>query len=152
MSFNVVINSRNKFGGSDDTDQTYALDWSFMPDGDYDMTFSFRTETKNLDYNKDVQAIECPDLAVFNCYKAADTATAQTSATIGVVKLADPRKDYNDTARMYCYADFKDNPPIRVAKPKANFFTVRLIDATGAVLSENPGNYTLILHFEKVAS
>ena len=150
MSFNVVINSSDKFSGSDDINQVYALDWSFMQEGEYDMTFSFRTETKNFDYDQDVQAIDCPDLTVFNSYKAGDSVTAQTSSVIGKVKLADVRKDYNDLAKMYGYADFKDNPPVRVSKPKANFFAVRLLDVTGAVLTENPGNYVLILHFEKI--
>ena len=42
MSFNVVIDSNDKFSGTNIVNYKYALDWSFLEQSeDYDLTFSF---------------------------------------------------------------------------------------------------------------
>ena len=150
MSFNVVLNSTNYFSQVNGIhEQQYAIDWSFMPDGEYDMTFSFHSASPvgpNF-----INAVELPDLTVFNSYKAADKITANNSHVIGTIRLFWNAKILTaQTITATCRASPSDNPPIRCSKPKANIFAVRLLGDDLAIQSGPVGHYTLILHFEKV--
>ena len=149
MSFNVVLNSSNYFGGTTNHERTYAIDWSFMEEGQYDLTFSFHSASAagpNF-----INAIELPDLTVFNSYQAADTTTANNSHIIGTTRLFwNAKVTSTMTISASCRASPSDNPPIRCGKPKNSIFTVRLLDDLLAVQSGVVGHYTLILHFQKV--
>ena len=41
MSFSVVIDSVDAYATNSVYDKKYAIDWSFLPEGEYDLTFSF---------------------------------------------------------------------------------------------------------------
>ena len=49
MSFSVVIDSVDAYATNSVYDKKYAIDWSFLPEGEYDLTFSFEDK---LFYNK----------------------------------------------------------------------------------------------------
>ena len=41
MSFSVVVDSNVAFNTTSIYDKDYAIDWSFLDEGEYDLTFSF---------------------------------------------------------------------------------------------------------------
>ena len=149
MSFNVVLNSSSSYTVDNLHEQKYAIDWSFMEAGEYDLTFSFHSAA--IAGPNFINAIELPDLAVFNSYKAADKITANNSHVIGTIRLFWNAKILTaQTITVTSQASPSDNPPIRCSKPKANIFTVRLLGDDLAIQSGPVGHYTLILHFERV--
>ena len=164
MSFNVVIHSDDYFSTTDAfnaMNQIYTIDWSFMEEGEYDLTFSFRTQhLLPFDLTRDIGTIECPDLAVFNSFRptvntdAAGNRTvltqAITSSTIGKIRWVECSNQAVSLTKLYSVADWGDNPPVRVRKPQSNMFTVKLNDVNGNIATATSGKYVLILHFEKV--
>ena len=149
MSFNVVLNSSSSYTVDNLHEQKYAIDWSFMEAGEYDLTFSFHSAA--IAGPNFINAIELPDLAVFNSYKAADKINANNSHVIGTTRLFwNPTVNNTQTVSAACRASPSDNPPVRCSKPQTNIFTVRLLDDLLAIQNGPVGHYTLILHFERV--
>ena len=104
-----------------------------------------------MDFTKDVASISFPDLAPAYNFEALNTAmSASTSSLVGFIKMVEVRKDYTDTAKMYHYSNYNDNPCFIVHKPQSNFFRVLLKDSLGDDLTDEAKPYCLILNFKKV--
>ena len=50
-SYNIVLKTSDsvsgdvdEYGDTDTASMTYAFDWSFIPDGDYELSYTFKTE------------------------------------------------------------------------------------------------------------
>ena len=88
-SYNIVIKSSDGVtsdvdndGEPDTADMTYAFDWSFLPDGDYELSYTFKTERYEDSAFALPHAISLPDFH-FNSYSAGSKITAQTNSIIG---------------------------------------------------------------------
>ena len=49
--YNIVLKTSDsvsgnvdEYGGTDTASMTYAFDWSFIPDGDYELSYTFKTD------------------------------------------------------------------------------------------------------------
>ena len=123
-NFNVILKSTKKFSGNSTNDLTYAIDWNFLTEGQYEVRFCFRTNTANMDFNKDVASISFPDLAPSYNFEALDThMSASTSSLVGFLKMQEVRNNSTDSAKMYHYSNYNDNPCFIVNKPQNNFLS-----------------------------
>ena len=162
MSFNVVINSETNVStndpGGNSNNNTYAIDWSFMDECEYDVTFAFRGSYDNWEGTgaisaSDMMGIELRGLgAVSNTYNAGSEPKAGGSNFLGVTHM---RTQYhtaaNGGAKEVVFAAMSDNAPIRFkARPQSNTFDVRLLTDNYDLSVSPPLTYTLVLHFKKI--
>ena len=142
----TIVNDPNR---EDNFSKTYSFDFDLMPDGMYEVTFSFRTKVETDNTLKDIYYISLPDLMPATTYAPErQTTAAITSPILGVVK-------YNFQAvglvnRMYHSASPADNPPVLMSKPRSKNFRVLLVPPpmpNPAI----PSSYILILHFKRVS-
>ena len=88
--YNIVLKTSDSVSGDvdeyDDTDtasMTYAFDWSFIPDGDYELSYTFKTERYSDSIYTLPHAISLPDFH-FDSYSAGSNITAQTNSILGL--------------------------------------------------------------------
>lgn len=142
-SFSVIINSTNYISRTDRSSIKYGIDWSFLPEGKYSMSWRFNSKATTASY---VLLLSLTDLGCnFNSYTAGSTTTAQNNNYIGTLS-----NYYSGNAAGMFYADFGDNAPLRLeAKPTSNIFYVNLYDNTGTAYDPLV-DYILILNFQKI--
>ena len=161
MSFNVVINSEtnvsvNNAGNS--SNNTYAIDWSFMDDCEYDVTFAFRGSYddwsgEGATTKSDMMGIELRGLgAISNTYTAGSEPKASGSNFLGVTYMRTAHHVApQGGAKEVLFSAVSDNPPVRFkARPQSNTFDVRLLTDNYEISNRPPLYYTLILHFKKI--
>tara|TARA_B110000285_G_scaffold163912_1_gene183031 strand:- start:5089 stop:5559 length:471 start_codon:yes stop_codon:yes gene_type:complete len=154
MSFNVVIDSNDKFSGTNIVSYKYALDWSFLEQSeDYDLTFSFVvTGEKSYEQFGEINCIGLSGLGTqILTYKASDSTSAKNSNVIGLIERdVYARQDGN--AMQSFKASTRNVPVILKGRPSNNFFQVDILKnstefASNALSGTN--EYILILHFNK---
>jgi hypothetical protein len=147
MSFSVVIDSVNKIEGNV-YNSKFAIDWSFMPEGEYDLTFSLQTSPRSGDAT-DVKAIALDGLGTqLQVYLAGQTTSAKSCNVIGLLE----RVIFNDGfAFTQSFHEHNYTPPVVLKqRPSNNFFNVRLVNnVNGTANAGFPPSYILILHFNK---
>lgn len=147
MSFSVVVDSNDAISG-DIYNRKYAIDWSFMPEGEYDLTYSFQSSPIPAQ-TTDVKGISLDGLGTqLQVYLAGQTTSAKSCNLIGLLN----RVNFNDG--NYDRQSFNEpnyNPPVVLKqRPSNNFFNARLINNTSGTASVGfSGSYILILHFNK---
>ena len=172
MSFNVVIHSSDAIEneGKDGTnvnpyaesDQlSYAIDWSFMDDCDYELTFTFRCNAYKI-FQADGTTATSFDNAVFcsathvalsdlgaqfKNFKAGRTQNANNTNTIGL--LTNHLRAMDSMMSQTIFTTESSNAPSRVSKPVGNQFTVKLLDNQSRLAVRPPPQYDIILHFKK---
>ncbi len=159
MSFNVVINSETRVSendpGGNSNNNTYAIDWSFMENCEYDVTFAFRGSYDDWSGTgeSDMMGIELRGLgAISNTYNAGSEPKASGSNFLGVTHM---RTQYhtanNGGAKEVVFAAMSDNAPVRFkARPQSNTFDVRLLTDNYDLSARPPLFYTLVLRFKKI--
>jgi hypothetical protein len=143
-SFTVVINSTNYISRTNRSSILFAMDWSFLPDGKYSMSWKFTSQFTNADK---LLYISLPDLgAKINSFTASQTTTAYTNNIIGTVS-----NYYTGNAAGMFRADYGDNAPLRFeGKPTNNQFYVNIYDNYGFAYDPTV-DYILILNFQRIS-
>ena len=160
MSFNVICNSSDAYGGDGEYNFTYQFDWNSIPEGEYELTWSFqvklRTHTTQTDhFENSVSAISLPDLGIKNTFRCSSTASsATTSGVIGFCQQYLPEGSEDDAGAYYwtkavSYALWHDNPPVKLMRPSASIFRVLILKEDLEVKDDFSKDYVLILHFKK---
>ena len=156
--YNIVLRTSDsvsgdvdEYGDTDTASMTYAFDWSFIPDGDYELSYTFKTERYEDSVFALPHAISLPDFH-FNSYSAGSKITAQTNSIIGVNEAV-LVSETGTAASMAKHCS--DNKPIFVRNPAtfAQVFRVHLLGTDGVLqTSENVLSYMLILTLKKICS
>lgn len=152
--FNIVLNSQQSasFPFVDTTDVLYEFNWTNIPQGKYQMQFSWLGEN-----NADYVANDCPAIflslgTVPSVYQANGTTRSNVSTYIGSL-----RAQTHAAGQVGFYANAQDNPevyynnlpttgPIRVQVYRSDFVTPFTTVTDGLDIA----NYVMVLTFKKV--
>lgn len=152
--FNIVLNSKesSSFPFIDTTDVFYEFNWTNIPQGKYQMQFSWLSEN-----NSDYIANDCPAIfltlgTVPSVYQASTNTTSNISTYIGSL-----RAQTHAPGQVSFYANSQDNPevyynnlpnsgPIRVQVFRSDF-TTPFTTLTGGL---DIADYVMVLTFKKV--
>jgi len=147
MSFSVVIDSTEAYSSTSIYNQDYAIDWSFLDDGEYDLTFSFVSSPVG-EVASDVKCISLEGLGTqLKVYLAGTTTDTKNSNVIGLLN----RVNFNDGTARQRFQQSTYNPPVVLkSRPSNNIFKVKILQSAGGIaVSGMGGSYILILHFNK---
>lgn len=146
MYYNIIINSGTQIGGTDYSNYQYTFDWSLIPEGAYEMRFSFSSSECAV---HDTIIISSPDLgASRNNFYTTPLGTNQKYSNI--LGMAKSRITSNVPTQAFI-ADYSDNAPVYFNSiPKNNFFTVNIASVVNGALVNIAVPYVLILSFKKI--
>lgn len=146
-SHNVVCDSNFYYSaGAGTYARQYYFDWSVIPDGKYELTFSFVSEaTVNVDAG-DLFTIFSNMISPQNVYQASGSVGARTVAFLGNVNPM----TFNTAAGTsnYLFCDVNTNPSVICNRPMTNIFTIGIFDGMSGNSSLTCPNYILTLHFK----
>lgn len=141
MSFVVELMSDDGVG--DIFNKTYRLDWSFFDEGEYELSYSFKSALQS-DLNWGTTSAPCslalPDLPLKNVVCVENERT-QSTPIIGQISS----EIFNSSI---WYRSHPSNMAVRCMKPMSYEFRVQLIDIEGNLLTSFV-KYNLILYFNK---
>ena len=155
--FNVVLNSFNCTPGTvsnDNSDKNYYVDWSArMPQGEYKVSFTFRSEGNDLQNSTSLPVVYADFLSSANTILPQSSVYSNTNI-LGILYSA-----ISDVSAHIgsLRADLNTNPPVYMNnRPFNNEFEIQVLnndnpptkwlDEAGTPVAVN--NYILILHFE----
>ena len=151
MSFSVVIDSQVAFKTVNIYDKDYAIDWSFLDEGEYDLTFSFVSSPGDAN-TTNVKAIALLGLGTqIKTYTAGDKTDTKSSNIIGLLKRTMIVNDTTAAPEKMSFSQSDFNVPVVLnSRPSSNIFKVRIMASSTTIGSVGmPGSYLLILHFNK---
>lgn len=160
QSYNVVVNSNlctPETAGNPHTNKNYYIDWSaILPQGEYELTFSFISESNVIHTFLNLPLIYVDFLSQANIDICQASYQATSSTFLGLVfpTNLDPNAHF-----AYLRADKNFNPPIHlVNRPYSNNFNIRILnnanpptnwlDDDSSPGPQDIGHYVLIFHFK----
>lgn len=157
QSFNVVVNSNLSTpdtAGNANTNKNYYIDWSsILPQGEYELTFSFMSEVVNITTFLNLPMIYVDFLAQAHINSCQASYQATSSNLLG---FAFPTVFDQTTHFAYLRADKNCNQPIfLVNRPYSNNFNIRILNNSNPATSwlddsatpQDLGAYVIIFHF-----
>jgi len=147
MSFSVVLDSAVAYNVRSIYDIDYAIDWTFLPDGEYDITFNFVSAPAQITAS-DVKGIALNGLGTqLKTYLAGTTTDTKSSTIIGLIN----RNVFNDGTAKQIFKQTDINIPCIIkSRPSNNIFNVKIMASSVGIASVGMGgSYLLILHFNK---
>lgn len=155
--YTIFLSSENGVGATHD--KTYLFDWSILPEGEYEMTFSFISSTKKVleaEAESGLTALLVEAVIPFSSerYAVKSNGYANTSNIIGFIKpegvdgvWIDPTTDFSTRQ----WASVVDNPSIRLyGKPQGNDFKIRLLSHTELLAIYSPNAYNMIMKLKHI--
>jgi hypothetical protein len=146
MIYNLVCNSANAIGATANKSTCqYAVDWSFLPEGKYRLTFKL---TSLKTGNGAVLNVVIPDLgADLKSYTAGTVSGAFANRILG--QVSNITRVAGDLGSFQC--NYQDNHALHLSsKPCNNTFTVELRDISTNALFDPTVDYTLVLSFTHI--
>jgi len=144
-SYTVVLNSTNKISsGASLSDCRFGMNWGILPDGEYDVHFTFISKVMNLS-TTDIACINV-NLGSSNVFQAGANTSANTLNFLGIAK------PYLISTTAYLLSEDNTNPPIFLnGRPRDNFIDV-IINANDNITLFAPTtgsmlDWVLQLHF-----
>lgn len=136
-------------------ERNFKFDWNILPEGEYEMTFSFVSQLQKLT-NAEAEAttyansVEINIPFSSNSYKVSNTdglGFALGTFVSGLLELKDQHKTSGHTVRILV-ADTALNPPVTLyGKPQGMDFNVRLLQH-GDGDAVNAPNYNMIIYLK----
>ena len=142
-TYNVYIDSND---ASLDTEgnvaNEYYINWaSILPDGSYNVSFSFISRSDDIYIGVDIPNVFC-NLGGRNQFKANGSAI-NVLGFLSTVNIA--------IDNSYLYAELTANPKVYLKqRPNENTLTVRICDGMNTDLTIPTIQYSMVLHFEKL--
>ena len=142
-TYNVYIDSND---ASLDTEgnvaNEYYINWaSILPDGSYNVSFSFISRSDDIYIGVDIPNVFC-NLGGRNQFKANGSAI-NVLGFLSTVNIA--------IDNSYLYAELTANPKVYLKqRPNENTLTVRICDGMNTDLTIPTVQYSMVLHFEKL--
>jgi len=158
QSFNVVVNSNlctPDTAGNANTNKNYYIDWSaILPQGEYELTFSFMSEVNVITTFLNLPMIYVDFLAQahINSCRASFQATSSNLLGFAFPTVIDPVTHY-----AYLRADKNSNQPIYLAnRPYSNNFNISILNNANPATSwlddsatpQDLGQYVIIFNFK----
>lgn len=146
--YTIVLNSQQAYAtaGTGANTKTYNFDWSILPQGSYELHWTFLSETTNVSYGT-LPLVFIDFGGSANVYNGSNTSTiAPTMNYIGFVK------SYLVGASSFFHAEDMTNMPIYLnSRPSNNVFTVRFLNNDNPPTAYQPatgnlGEYILTLN------
>jgi hypothetical protein len=144
-SYTVVLNSTNKISsGASLSDCRFGMNWGILPDGEYDVHFTFISKVMNLS-STDIACINV-NLGSSNVFQAGANTSANTLNFLGIAK------PYLVSTTSYLLSEDNTNPPVFLnARPRDNYIDV-IINANDNITAFAPTvgamlDWVLQLHF-----
>ena len=147
MSFSVVIDSFDNLNSTSIYEQEYAIDWSFLEEGEYDLTFSFTSSAVGATATN-VKGISLLGLGTqMKTYNAGSSTDTKSSPIIGLLN----RTIFNDGANKQIFTQSDYNPIVVLnSRPSNNIFKVKIIASSTQVATTGMGaSYILMLGFTR---
>lgn len=134
-------------------ERNFKFDWNILPEGEYEMTFSFVSQLQKLT-NAEAEAttyantIEINIPFSSNSYKVSNNeGFALGTFVSGLLELKDQHKTSGHTVRILV-ADTALNPPVTLyGKPQGMDFNVRLLQHGDGDAVNGP-NYNMIIYLK----
>lgn len=138
-TYNIIINSLTKIAGTNYSNYEYTYDWGLIPEGKYEMTFSF---TSAATTDNTLLTILIPDLgATMNNFTTATNTGGNYANMLGTV---------TNINSLYYKSCVNENPPIYLNnRPMNSRFSVYVLDNTGTFKNIAVA-YILILSLKKI--
>ena len=147
-SFNVVMDSRTFYSaGAGGNSRQYYFDWSVIPDGKYELSFSFISDMNTIDPNIQ-HTIFSNMISPQNVFQAGSRIGANTIAYLGVLKPVAVNVALDVGANNVFQANPPDNPPVICNRPMTNIFTIGIYNGLSGALTGFDFDYVLTLYFK----
>ena len=143
-SYNVYIDSNSAsvstFGSST---RQYTVNWaSIMPEGSYNVSFSFVSQSDDIYLGAEIASVFC-NLGGNNQFKAG----AFTSSAIGFLSITSI-----GTSNCYLYSELTTNPKVYLQqRPNDNELIIQICDGLDTSTEIPVTHYCMILHFERIS-
>ena len=155
-SYSIVISSAE--GAGNVNDRVYKFDWSIMPKGQYELSFTFMSEAlktvvATAEAADQATAIEFVSPLSYNSYRVDTNGYANSSNVIGMleVEAVDGVWDVAADFSMRQWKSKNDNPTIELnGVPQGNEFRVRLLKTNGALATTSPAKYDMIVKLKHI--
>jgi len=152
-TYQIYANS-NEGVGDDNANKEYTFDWNIMPEGTYEMTWSFRSEAHIISFTfSQIQsvvskiAIDVPFMADRYEVNFA-TGNAPTTNVAGFIQFYEAQGHAGNVQRQY-RAEVGDNAPVILrGKPSGNTFKVRCLQIGNELGSMFP--YVLVINLKHI--
>lgn len=166
--YTIYIDSENgtKLTAADGGNTTittvrYNFDWNIMPQGEYEMSFTFlsglvKQEVAAGDNILNAMVVEAVVPFSSDRYQVAPAASngyAGTSNVIGFIKTQNVDKwtDSGSHFSMRYWCSQVDNPTLKLyGSPTGNEFVIKLRAHTGDIVTSTPINYNMILKLKHI--
>jgi hypothetical protein len=149
--FNLVLNSQNSSAFSNGTnDSTYLFNWTNIPQGKYQVSFSYRGLN-----NGDLVANDSPQVFISfpqtTTYQASTQEISQVSFFIGSLRI-----ETHAGGQAYFACNQFDNPDIFLtSRPngqiRVQVFRSDFITPFTTIAASNLADYVLVLGFKRIA-
>jgi hypothetical protein len=142
-SFNVCCDSSNNYYSQINGSTTsFWFDWSLVPDGKYNLTFSYMSD--------DTTTTLSPVMTLWADFNGLENVYLANNGTSRKINFLGSLKADKHGANGFYYADINTNPAVQLTKPSNNVFTISLNNALTTTSYNTPvaAAYVLVLHFE----
>jgi hypothetical protein len=142
-TYNVYIDSyQASIGNAGSVNNEYYVNWaSIMPDGSYNVSFSFISQSDDIYIGAEIATVLC-NLGGNNQFKANGSVT-NVLGFLSTVNIA--------IDNSYLYAEITANPKVYLKqRPNVNSLIVSVCNGLDTTDSVNIVHYTMVLHFEKL--
>ena len=156
--YTILIGSDTKVSGSAANDLTYNFDWSILPEGEYELSFVFISEPKQMTGTAITDATQAVMVGINvplsgERYKTSLTGSSATSNIIGLIQMVGV-DGFVDTTTDYAIRQWKslpDNPSIKLkGSPQGNTIRVELLQNDESLATHHPTKYQLMLKLRHV--
>lgn len=159
--YTILVQSNAGVGGLNN-EKTFKFDWSIIPEGEYDLTFTFVSEllkTVEDDAEETTAATRIEFISPFssNSYKTELNGHANSSTTIGLLEVKSVDGIFPEGAgvpdaySMRHWISRPDNPSIRLwGRPQGQDFKIILSKTNGVPAIIFPVKYDMIIKLRHI--
>ena len=150
--YTIIIPSSSGTGTAAN-DLSFKFDWSIIPKGEYELSFTFMSEplkTEQAAAEASAQASQVELVVPFSrdTYRVEDNGHANSSNVIGLLEVesVDGVWDIANDFSMRHWKSKNDNPSIYLhGNPQGMDFQVRLVKTNGVLATHHPTKYDMII-------
>jgi len=156
-SFQILVSSDAGSGAVND--KVYKFDWSILPAGEYEMSFTFMSEplktTKaTAEATQQSMALEFQSPLSYDAYGVKSNGFANSTNVVGLLEVDGVDGIWDDGTADFSMRHWKsknDNPSINLyGKPQGNEFRVRLLKTNGVLAIHHPTKYDMIIKLKHI--
>ncbi len=149
-TYQIYIDSANSINAATGGNvRDYKFDWNILPEGEYEMTFSFMSQLQKLTLAEAEATTYANQISISvpfsrNDYEATTTGFSGSTHLAGVLEIKDQQTTATHTTRLLV-ANTSTNSPVSIrGKPQGMDFQVTLLAHTGVAPVNDP-NYNMII-------